>query len=478
MDCSSLPTAQNGGDLLWVTQTWVDYGIGTYCASGNGPNISPPSLSFGPSGYVAVAKTCDTLSGSAFPAESLDGFGANLQSATASLGVHDLVFAVPTPGMPSCGDLCVGQSGSVLSFMLGAKGADATVDIAIKGPSVSTKVDNIYTETTNPEPMPIEGVNVDAVGNVFLVFHDDLMHGGDVHLTRIDASGNSSTLPSFTGLYVPDRTGGVLRFGALSAGQDVGCGPMTPSSSSSYYLARLGASWGCVFGKVLSGPASVQADPNGGAVVSATTSASADFGCGSTAPAPGGGTTLARLDPSGSCIFGRAIGAPNLSVVTDMGNTLLFGSAPAGSVNLGGGSLAPIGTGDLLMVQLDAQGNHVWSKRIGAAGATWASAQVSIATSGDVYVLARYSGSVDFGGGPITAASGDVVVASFTPAGAHRWSHGYSFNKSYAAGIDACGSLVVATADPAFDLGNGPVLPSSLSMTAPPVNIAVIRYAP
>jgi hypothetical protein len=253
---------------------------------------------------------------------------------------------------------------------------------------------------------------------------------------------------------------------------------MTPTTSSSYYLARLDASWGCVHGKVLSGPASVQADPSGGAVVSATTSASVDFGCGSIAAAPGGGTTLARLDPSGSCIFGRAIGAPNLSVLTDMGNTLLFGSAPAGSVDLGGGPLAPLGTGDLLIVELDAQGNHVWSKRIGASGATWASAQVSIAASGDVYVLARYAGSVDFGGGPVTAASGDVVVASFTPAGAHRWSRAYSFNKSYAAGIDACGSLVVATSDPAFDLGNGPLLPSPLALVSPPVNVAVIRYAP
>jgi hypothetical protein len=60
-----------------------------------------------------------------------------------------------------------------------------------------------------------------------------------------------------------------------------------------------------------------------------------------------------------------------------------------------------------------------------------------------VYLRTGWNGSVDLGGGPLTATAGEGVVGSYAPSGALRW--GRTFPPAQAAGIDGCGSLVLAS---------------------------------
>jgi hypothetical protein len=201
------------------------------------------------------------------------------------------------------------------------------------------------------------------------------------------------------------------------------------------------------------------------------------LGCGLLPAASGGSTFVTRLDPSGSCVFGKSLSAPALAVALDpSGSTVVSGLVGAAPVDLGGGPLAPLGDQDIVLGELDIMGNPSWSQRFGGPGITFASPHVTVSAAGDVYLRTGWSGSVDIGGGPITAASNDTVVGSYGPSGAHRWSRDFPIAGKYLAGVDGCGALVLASNDPAFDLGQGKVLPP---LASPAVwQNAIVRYAP
>jgi hypothetical protein len=130
------------------------------------------------------------------------------------------------------------------------------------------------------------------------------------------------------------------------------------------------------------------------------------------------------------------------------------------------------------VVALDAGGGYLFSHRFGAPGVALASPSVSIAATGNLYLLTGFDGSVDFGGGPVTSVSGDHVVASFTAAGAHRWSRSIHVGGLHTAGIDGCGALVVTSVDTNFDLGCGKFLPVSTMFPYGPPYLGIARFAP
>jgi hypothetical protein len=275
---------------------------------------------------------------------------------------------------------------------------------------------------------------------------------------------------------IPDGAGGRYLFGALPSTRDFGCGPMVPTSSSSGFVVHLGPT-SCLYGHVLPVVAAVGADP-GGATLSAGSTTPLDLGCGPLPAGAGGSTLVTRLDPTGACVYGASVAAPGLAV-TDApdGSAVLSGTVGAVPVDLGGGPMAPLGSNDVVLGELSASGAYLWSRRVGAAGIPFAGPWVTVSAEGNVYLRTGWSGSVDLGGGPIAAASHDTVVASYDPTGALRWARDFPIAGTYQAGVDACGALVAASVDRAFDPGQGPVLPQWPVLM---VNTAaaVARFAP
>ncbi len=353
----------------------------------------------------------------------------------------------------------------------------------------------------NEPPSPLPGPSLlgpawdgDVLGNVFVGAWNDSAAGPakldgtlalptqGTYLVR-GGSGGESYQASFSGSFVADQTGGVYRFGALSATLNLGCGPMVPTSPSSTYLARLGPTWSCTYAHVLPAAVSVLADANGGAILAATSTSSLDLGCGTLAAASGGSTFVTHLDPSGACVFGKSLPAPNLTVALDpSGNVVLSGLVGPTAVDLGGGPLAPLGSQDFVLAELDASGNFLWGQRFGGAGIACASPRVSTSASGNVYVLTGWNGAVDLGGGPLSATTRDTVVGSFSSSGAYRWARAYDFSGAVAS-IDGCGSLVVATRVnylPGCGSIFPPPFPCAPSATCSPAgpDTAIARFAP
>ncbi len=267
-------------------------------------------------------------------------------------------------------------------------------------------------------------------------------------LQRGGTLGTSWSAPAVAGSFVPDQTGGVYLYGPLASTVDFGCGPVSPASPASGYLARIDASSSCVYSRALpAAVSSVITDAAGGALLSLTSTTALDLGCGTLPAAPGGSTLVTRLDAAGSCTFGRSLPAPHLVVALDpAGRPVVHGFVGPVTVDLGSGPLAPLGSQDLVLGELDTSGATLWSRRFGGAGIDFAwNTSVSTSQAGNVYLLTGWSGAVDLGGGAITAAGDDTVVGSWSSTGAYRWGRSYAFGSSprFAAGIDGCGSLVV-----------------------------------
>lgn len=218
-----------------------------------------------------------------------------------------------------------------------------------------------------------------------------------------------------------------------------------------------------------------------GALKTASGTAPIDLGCGALPAAPGGSTFVTRIDSLGNCLYARSFPLPGLKAVMDAsGRVVVSGYAGAGAVDLGGGPLAQLDAQDMVLVELDPAGNHLWSRRMGGAGAYlfpvnggygWP-ADVTISAAGNVYLVTNLGGpaAVDFGGGVISAAGYEPIVASYTPSGAHRWSRAYHFGASVSAAVDGCGSLVVASRS---------LLRAGCShQSFGPVTPAIARFAP
>ncbi|MEZ4340398.1 MAG: putative metal-binding motif-containing protein [Sandaracinaceae bacterium] len=91
-----------------------------------------------------------------------------------------------------------------------------------------------------------------------------------------------------------------------------------------------------------------------------------------------------------------------------------------GTVDLGGGPLTALGLGASFLLQIDAAGVYGTHRSWGGDGGDNVFAVAATAT-GDVLAVGRFTGTVNFGGGTRTAASAaDIFVATFNGSLAHR----------------------------------------------------------
>lgn len=108
----------------------------------------------------------------------------------------------------------------------------------------------------------------------------------------------------------------------------------------------------------------------------------------------------------------------------------------------------------------DCDGSGGWVQRHGGS-ANDAGVEIAVDPSGNVIMTGRYSGPVDFGGGPLPNGSSTVFVVKLDGEGNHVWSRAFPAAKSPRIAVDGSGVVLVGEFQDAIDLGGGPLSTSN-----------------
>ncbi|EYF00306.1 hypothetical protein [Chondromyces apiculatus] len=266
--------------------------------------------------------------------------------------------------------------------------------------------------------------------------------------------------------------GSIVLTGYFTGTLNFGGADLTSSTDSALFIAKLDANgghlWSHAYGQDSGGShlghaVAVDADDN--VIVVGANGGTLDFGTGPLPTAQYSDIFVVKLDLAGNVLWAR--GFPDTGVasaddvaVTADGSLVITGehSAP---VDFGGGPLPAGSYPSAFLAKLDPAGNHVWSKSFAGGGSSKAFS-VAVDAADNVALTGTFSGSVDFGAGPLTTASlfqPGIFVAAFDPLGTATWSLGTGsmlYNQGNSIAADGEGNwLVTGTHAGGVDFGLG-----------------------
>ena len=145
--------------------------------------------------------------------------------------------------------------------------------------------------------------------------------------------------------------------------------------------------------------------------------------------------------------FGNDLTQATRSVALDAGGNIYTLGDFEGTVGYGDEPLtATAMKADLVITKHDLYGNPVWSLRAGDSSNQYGS-KLLVDDAGNLFVLARIYGNIDFGGGPLLAkGAGDLLVVKLDSEGKHVWSKVFGSKdpeRAERAVIDAQGDLIL-----------------------------------
>lgn len=270
------------------------------------------------------------------------------------------------------------------------------------------------------------------------------------------------------------------------SGQSYCAGAANPDEPAFACMPKVDPSgWTRVWPKRLGGDGgdqgtSVAIDGNGNVTLAGSFRNVVDFGGGPVSAVGDTDGFIASYDANAAFRWVRCFGGTDAvinynsasAVTTDKSGNVYSIGVCNGAVDFGGG---PVPGPGACLVSYDSAGALRWVRRFG--GAPGNGTGVAVDVSGNVYATGQFSGTTDFGGGPVTSAGIDAFVASYTSAGAFRWvGDTHATPGSSAAGmsiaVDASANVfVVGRFGGTVDLGGTPSVTAS-----DPADIFVASY--
>jgi hypothetical protein len=169
-----------------------------------------------------------------------------------------------------------------------------------------------------------------------------------------------------------------------------------------------------------------------GVVLAGSAKGAVDFGGGLLAGADAEpDVVVVALDASGEHRWSRRFGDDALqsasSVAVASGGDVIVAGLADGTIDFGEGPLSEVGTRDLFIARLDAGGEHVWSRRFGATKLGIRSGAVALSPGGDLILTGVFTGQLDLGGGPMDAPEDGYAAfaAKLHGDGSHVWSRAF-----------------------------------------------------
>lgn len=252
-----------------------------------------------------------------------------------------------------------------------------------------------------------------------------------------------------------DPTGNTIVAGSYTGTVGLGGPQLSSAGAQDVFVGKLSSAgahlWSKTFGDNGADLArAVATDASGNVLVAGQFEGTISFGGANLTSLGGADIFVAKFGPSGAHLLSAAFGSPGSDVAygiaTASDSSFVVVGAASGPINFGGGVRAHAGDTDIFAASFTSAGAHRWSKLIGSTGADEARA-VASTSGGAVALTGSFQGTVDFGGGSLTSlGSSDVFLASFSSLGAHSSSsrHGWtSFDAGYGIASTSTGVLGV-----------------------------------
>ncbi len=227
--------------------------------------------------------------------------------------------------------------------------------------------------------------------------------------------------------------GNLIITGAFSGSIDLGGGPIEASAQPNFFVAKYSAAgepiWSAKGGGGDDQPANASMDTDGNAVIAGNFNGKVDLGSGELS----GGSNLfvARFGPAGEPLWSKSYGIDQesdsvaSSALGKDGSIYLTGRA-GGSLNFGGGSLAPGQWQTMFISKLDSSAKSIWARAFSTVNYI-DSRKIAVDNAGNTFVMGQFSGEIDLGGGPLgDFNSWGYFIVKFNTSGEFAWSRGYA----------------------------------------------------
>jgi hypothetical protein len=287
-----------------------------------------------------------------------------------------------------------------------------------------------------------------------------------------------------------DSAGDVYITGSFTGGVDFGDGPLTSAGSLDVFVVKLDANgayrWAKRFGdQGNQWSTAIAVDNAGHVLITGALAGTVDFGGGPLTSVGQSDVFVVKLDADGNHLWSRRFGDASdqigLGVATDPGGNVILMGSIMGTADFGGGPLTSTGTNAVFVAKLDPNGNHVWSQRFGDAGAYDGEA-VATDADGNVILAGAFTGAVDFGGGLLASAGDrDIFVTKLDPSGAYLWAKRYgdaADQRARFVATDAAGNVVITGMVTGQADFSGGLIPSGLLTSAGGQDIFVAKLDP
>jgi hypothetical protein len=316
----------------------------------------------------------------------------------------------------------------------------------------------------------VTGTTVDFGGGLVTIYRDP-----NIFVAKYAADGTyqwAKTFGSSSGgtnnkpyAVAVDGSGNVAVTGSFQNTIDFGGGPITADGSyPDIFIVKLSATGAHLWSKGMGSTGEdygrgIAFDPSGNVVLTGSFNYGypgpdqVNFGCGAMTSRGGDDIFVVKYAAGGSCLWSKQFG-DNLqqtayAVATDTNGNIFLTGGFFGTLNFGGSNLVNTNFlySDIFVTKLNSSGSHVWSKSMGSTSSDQG-AGVAVDGSGNAVITGYFLGTVNFGGGSLTAGSGlTTYVAKYAAADGGYLSSkafpGSSSNRSNGVAVDRNGNIGV-----------------------------------
>jgi hypothetical protein len=324
----------------------------------------------------------------------------------------------------------------------------------------------------------------------------------DILIAKFTSGGSCLWSKSFGGANfqlsnqgVLDSANNLILANQFLATVDFGGGPLTAAGGTTdVYVAKFDTNgnyvWAQNYGDSnYQGATSVAVDSANNIIVVGFEAGTINFGCGALTSAGGDDAFVAKLSPTGTCLWSQRFGDTAYQqadgVVVDSADNIIVVGEYAGTINLGGATLTSLGADDIFLAKFSPSGAPLWSESFGGPnnqnGAVIAiDANDAVIISGTLFGSASF-GTTSFPGPTLTSAgSSDVFFASYDKNGNYLWSASYgdaSTQSSSQVTFDGAGNILFVGVN-LGDIEFGPGPTNGLLVGQGQEDIMVAKLAP